>query len=627
MKRLIKGLIILTLVSFVKTINAQLNQWTWVKGDSTGTIKGEYGTQNVSISSNKPGGRTETNACLDNDGNLWLFGGYGIPSTIVLGNLNDLWVYKPSINQWTWKKGDSTKDVIGVYGTQNSPNSLTKPGARGSSVTWTDNNNNLWLFAGNSYNKGSFNDLWKYSLVTNQWTWIKGNSTNNQKGVYGTQGIASTINKPGARERFVSWKEANGTLWLFGGIGYDANGNFGKLNDLWKYNITTNEWIWMKGDIIADQSGLYLVQGSSSMNAKPSGRHSCLAWVDALGNFWLFGGDGRLGALNDLWKYTPTANQWTWIKGDSTFNKKGVYGMQGTASSNANPGGRYYSHSFTDATNNNLWLYGGYGYANNTQITSLNDLWKYTPSTNQWEWVQGDSTQTARPPYYGIQGTASPANNPGKRYGGTMWSDSSGSFWLFGGHGSSGAYLNDLWKFSPATSLPVHLISFKAILKNDRINLYWKVENEQAFDQYVLERSSNGREFSKIGVTKARNYREYDFDDTAPLLHNFYRLKLVDKDGSYTYSKIVSVQLLTDKKLSIFPNPTDNILKLQFSKFIIGNLEIEVRDITGKVMQSERVVINGTVAAFGTTKLPTGTYTIRVKWNNGENAQQFIINR
>ncbi|MCH7490236.1 MAG: Ig-like domain-containing protein [Gemmatimonadetes bacterium] len=66
------------------------------------------------------------------------------------------------------------------------------------------------------------------------WTWVSGSTSINQPGVYGTQGVASGSNTPGARSGAASWIDASGNLWLFGGGGIDAAGSFGDLNDLWR---------------------------------------------------------------------------------------------------------------------------------------------------------------------------------------------------------------------------------------------------------------------------------------------------------------------------------------------------------------------------------------------------------
>src|SRR5262245_26882839 len=95
-------------------------------------------------------------------------------------------------------------------------------------------------------------------------TWIKGSSLINQMGVYGTQGVASPNNEPGARANAACWKDVAGNFWLFGGYGFDHIGNNGYLSDLWKYSPTTNQWTYMKGSDIIAQSPVYSPIGVST---------------------------------------------------------------------------------------------------------------------------------------------------------------------------------------------------------------------------------------------------------------------------------------------------------------------------------------------------------------------------
>ena len=73
--------------------------------------------------------------------------------------------------------------------------------------------------------KGYLNDLWKYS--NGNWTWISGNNTANAPGIYGTKGIPSPSNYPGGRRFPIGGIDSSGSFWLFGGFGYDTNGNIG----------------------------------------------------------------------------------------------------------------------------------------------------------------------------------------------------------------------------------------------------------------------------------------------------------------------------------------------------------------------------------------------------------------
>ena len=69
------------------------------------------------------------------------------------------------------------------------------------------------------------------STANYTWTWISVNNTINTPGIYGTQGIPSPSNYPGAREFAVGGIDSSGSLWLFGGHGYDSNGKYGKIKN------------------------------------------------------------------------------------------------------------------------------------------------------------------------------------------------------------------------------------------------------------------------------------------------------------------------------------------------------------------------------------------------------------
>jgi len=361
------------------------NNWTWIKGDSIADRPGVYGTAGVSSPANKPGGRRRSVAWTDTSGNLWLFGGNGYASTVSSsGYLSDLWKYNIATNEWTWVKGDNTADNSGVYGTKNTPSAANKPGARYGAVSWADTQGFLWLFGGLatvSESQAELNDLWKYNISTNMWTWVSGSNAANASGTYGTKGVSSASNTPGAREYAVTWTNGSDNLFLFGGSGLAVAGEDGYLNDLWRFNTTTNHWTWIKGNNVANADASYGSKGVSSETNTPGAREYSCKWADAMGNLWLFGGDGyatgSAGYLNDLWKYDNTTNQWTWIKGNNSVNLTGVYGTKGVSSSTNNPGAREYGVSWTDHAGN-FWLFGGDAYYAIDQSDYLNDLWKYT---------------------------------------------------------------------------------------------------------------------------------------------------------------------------------------------------------------------------------------------------------
>ena len=140
------------------------------------------------------------------------------------------------------------------------------------------------------------------------WTWVSGDDTTNQSGIYGSMGVADPANIPGSRYDSISWTDSSGNLWLFGGYGYDSEWSLGYLNDLWKFNGT--DWTWVSGDITVRQSGIYGSPGVADPANIPGSRYRSISWTDSSGNLWLFGGSGldnagNYGNLNDLWKLEP----------------------------------------------------------------------------------------------------------------------------------------------------------------------------------------------------------------------------------------------------------------------------------------------------------------------------------
>ena len=177
----------------------------------------------------------------------------------------------------------------GVYGTQGTPAAANVPGSRSLGATWTDASGNLWLFGGggcdSNANQGSLNDLWRFSPATNQWTWIGGSSTIYQSGIYGTKGTPEATNIPPSRECAVSWMDANGHLWLFGGEGSVSNGSSYFLNDLWEFDPTSSQWTWVGGSSAPYQSGVYGTQGTPAAANMPGARSLASTWKDANGHF------------------------------------------------------------------------------------------------------------------------------------------------------------------------------------------------------------------------------------------------------------------------------------------------------------------------------------------------------
>jgi N-acetylneuraminic acid mutarotase len=526
---LIAGLIAITSLTSSLVATAQTtapNEWTWMGGSDTANQPGVYPvSQGLSTASttNIPGSRNGAVSWTDKDGNLWLFGGQGHDSAGNLGYLNDLWEFNSSTGAWAWMGGSNVVPTAnctgfanvcsgqsGVYGTSQTFAAGNIPGGRKNAASWTDSNGNLWLFGGQGYDSADnfdyLNDLWEFNPTLGtygEWAWMGGTSTlacttygsytscTSPSGVYGQKGTFAAGNIPGSRSGAVSWTDKNGNFWLFGGAGNSSN-------DLWEFSPTlgtAGEWAWMSGSNSGISKGTYGTLGTPG--GVPGSRSSATGWTDSSGNLWLFGGngygsslylsqEGHPGDLNDLWEYIPSTSQWTWMGGSSDFvddeyilGSYAVYGTLGQPAATNVPGGRHGMAAWKDSSGN-FWLFGGNGFsAENSnglraassygQAQPLNDLWEYSPTTNEWTWMGGQNTMGCSgicelPGVYGTLLTPAFANNPGSRQGGVSWTDNSGKLWLFGGTsyvygGTSYLYyaefpvdaFNDLWESQSTT--------------------------------------------------------------------------------------------------------------------------------------------------------------------------------
>ena len=397
------------------------------------------------------------------------------------------WTWINGSNVFTQTSGGETGQP-GVYGTLGQPAATNVPGGRLGAVSWTDKDGNFWLFGGggldSTENFGLLNDLWEFTPSTGEWTWVAGGNTipvfnGGNPGVYGQKGVAAAGNTPGSRTGAFGGTDADGNLWLFGGAGFDASASDGSsvnLNDLWKFDVTTRQWVWMGGSsslgVNGTAAGIYGALGSFTAGSYPGSRNFGTSWTDNKGNLWLFGGEGE-GAtfstdavdLNDLWEFVPSTGQWAWMGGSST-QQQGVNSALGTFAAGNTPSARVLATGWVDK-NDNLWLFGGISSAQGNAGPS-NDLWEFNPSTSEWAWMGGSITLPTTgcshpagaycgwPGVYGTQGTASASNVPGGRESGTAWTDQDGNLWLFGGSGLDSVsvlgFLNDLWKFNPTTN-------------------------------------------------------------------------------------------------------------------------------------------------------------------------------
>jgi len=172
-----------------------------------------------------------------------------------------------------------------------------------------------------------------------------------------------------------------------------------------------------------------------------------------------------------------------------------------------------------------------------------------------------------------------------------------------------------------ATPTPVKLSSFSVDIKDNTAALSWTVENQDAnSSHFEIERSANGKDFSQVAIVNATNNtkQSYSFTDNDPSLSGsvYYRLKMVDKNGQFTYSEIKTVQFAnTGFSVLVYPNPMQSVSKLRVNLEKPQVIKVSISNSTGNLVQ--HFEINGqrgmNEKSINLSTVPAGSYMIRIQ--------------
>ncbi|WP_221390853.1 T9SS type A sorting domain-containing protein [Dyadobacter sp. NIV53] len=183
----------------------------------------------------------------------------------------------------------------------------------------------------------------------------------------------------------------------------------------------------------------------------------------------------------------------------------------------------------------------------------------------------------------------------------------------------------------PSTPLPVALISFTAVKQGEDQEtgialLSWCTSSEINADLFRIERSENAKKWLEIGEVTANGDKttesHYSFTDAVPLTGmNYYRLKMIDKDGSFAFSQIRNLDF--GSQISFYPNPVNDRLKIKgIVKESPGNKKVQVFDVAGKVVfESTSFPMEG----IDMKNFSSGIYLIKVSHQNGYQTIKKIV--
>lgn len=184
---------------------------------------------------------------------------------------------------------------------------------------------------------------------------------------------------------------------------------------------------------------------------------------------------------------------------------------------------------------------------------------------------------------------------------------------------------NDIWMFKTnIVPLPTGLMDLSGIVNNNIVTLNWQTYFEENNAGFEIQKSKNAIDFESIGFIKGKGnssqlnkYVFYDKNITANT--NYYRLKQIDYDGVYKYSRIIKIDVKKQAIITLFPNPTTDKLYLKNSKEI---LNLFITDINGKIVMYK----NDNFDEIFVSNLIKGKYYISIITKTGQQNLSFIKN-
>jgi hypothetical protein len=182
------------------------------------------------------------------------------------------------------------------------------------------------------------------------------------------------------------------------------------------------------------------------------------------------------------------------------------------------------------------------------------------------------------------------------------------------------------FNLSTQIPLPVKLLSFTGSYRNNVTTLNWETVNEQLFDRFEVERSSNGADFTTIGIkpAAASNYsakQGYQFLDDLSAANGsvfYYRLKMIDTDGKYKHSSVIMIRKegKTLNGIAVNPSPVVNgIATVRFSSSAKATVDFRVVDMQGRVVLQQQNKVyegNNSISLNNLSRLQPGVYTLQM---------------
>jgi hypothetical protein len=182
--------------------------------------------------------------------------------------------------------------------------------------------------------------------------------------------------------------------------------------------------------------------------------------------------------------------------------------------------------------------------------------------------------------------------------------------------------------FESNRPLPVSFVSIQATKKENHVAVLWTVENEINIDHYAIEHSSDGKNFTSFATLKATGMNQYQLLDENPFgTVSYYRVKALDKNSAFSYSRVVKVSTENIPFVSAYPNPvkSDRIVTIKLSNVEKSTINLKMVANNGQIVYTKSINHAGGSVDYPIhieKKILKGNYTIEV--SNGNNLKSVV---
>lgn len=468
----------------------------------------------------------------------------------------------------------------------------TTPAASSLWAVWGLDANNVWA-SGNSGTLSKWNGTswssFSIDAITGQRFGLWGSSTSNIYSVGGTTGqqianfngtswslISSAITTWGTGSARSVWGSSATDVWIVGGAGralryngtswgFQSTGLPNTLSGavVWGLNATN---VWIGGSVGAASTGTIY-----KWNAGTS------TWVQEISD---------IRTIRSIWGATST-DIWA-VGGDGPATGGRIYHSNGTTWTDVTPAGSLPT------------LYGVWG-QNATNIWAIGDggtILKWDGTS--WEAQSSGSTSDLR----SIFGAGSSTN-----------------LWTVAEAASNNALT------SAQTPLPLSLISFSAQTLEKQILLKWSTVQEKQTDKFEIESASSDLKFHTLTSLQTtgndlnkQNEYSYKFTEAETGKDYYFRLKMIDLDGKFAYSRIIKANVKSEEHSFFYPNPASEKIQLNAGE-IQNSSKLEILDANGNLVISRK---NDLKESIDIRPLSAGNYFIRLFKKDGTQTSKLL---